>query len=113
MFFLTSGIRDDLLTSRIEYDRSHIFSDEVQVKMFYLEIFADASLILQFLYYRHRVSVVNNVCCLGFIFVLTCSPVIINFYRPSSVALLNSVGCFLNDVYVFESFLSVPHLVAI
>ena len=56
--------------------------------------------------------VVNNVCCLIFIFVLSSSPNIINFHRPSVVALTYCVGCLLDDVYVFESFLSLHHLVA-
>ena len=48
--------------------------------------------------------VVNNICCLIFIIVLTSSPIINNFHLAYSVALLYSIGCLLNDMYVFESF---------
>ena len=39
-------------------------------------------------------------------------PINNKFYRPSKVALLNSVNVLLNAMYVFERFLSLPHLVA-
>ena len=65
-----------------------------------------------FFYYKHRVLVVISVCCLIFIIVLSSNPIINEFHRPSSVALLYYIGCLLNDVYVFESFLSLHHLVA-
>ena len=56
--------------------------------------------------------VVNNVFCFIFIFVLSSSHIINNVHRPSRVALFYSIGCLWNDMYVFESFLSVHHLVA-
>ena len=49
--------------------------------------------------------VVNNVCSLIFIIVFSSSPIINNFQSLSSVALSYFIGCLLNAVYVFESFL--------
>ena len=46
-----------------------------------------------FIYYRHRVLVLNNVSCLIIIFVLSSSPIMNNVHRPSRVALLYSIGC--------------------
>ena len=43
--------------------------------------------------------------------VFSSSP-ISNFHRPSKVALFYSISGLLNDMYVFDSFLSLPHLVA-
>ena len=63
------------------------------------------------LYFRHRVLVVNNVCCLIF-FIVFSSLFINNFHRPSSVALFYFIGCLLIEMYVFESFLSLHHLFA-
>ena len=47
-----------------------------------------------------------------FIFVPSSSPIIKYFHEPSSVAFSYCIGCLLNDVYVFESCLSLHHLVA-
>ena len=55
--------------------------------------------------------VVNIVCCLDFLIVLSSSP-INNFRWHSSVALSHFIGCLYNDVYDFECFLSLHHLVA-
>ena len=55
---------------------------------------------------------VSNICCLIFIIVLSSSPVINNVNRPSMVTLLYSIGCIWSDMYGFESFLSLHHLVA-
>ena len=65
-----------------------------------------------FFFIRHRVLIANNVCCLIFIIAFSSSPIIKTFYRPSSQTLLYSIGCLFNDMYVFESFLSLRHLVA-
>ena len=46
------------------------------------------------------------------IFIFSSSPIINNFHRPRGVALSYFIGCLLNDVYVFESFLSFHLLVA-
>ena len=73
---------------------------------------SDASLIFFMIFFIIDILVVNNVCFLIFIIVLSSSPNINNFHRPSSVALSYFIGCFLNDVYVFESFLYLHHLVA-
>ena len=103
---------DFLLFSRIG-DRPHMFSKEVEVKLFCFGLYLmRVWFCYDFFYYRLRVLVVNNVCDLIFIIVLSISPIFNNFYRPSSVALLYFIGCLLNDVYVFESFLSLHHLVA-
>ena len=65
-----------------------------------------------FIYYRNRVFVVTNVCCLIFSIVLSSNHIINNVHRPSRVALLYSIGCLWNNLYVFESFLSLHHLEA-
>ena len=39
-----------------------------------------------------------------FIIVCSNSPIINNVHRPSSVALLYSIGCLLNDMYIFKVF---------
>ena len=54
--------------------------------------------------------VVGNL--LLFIIVLSSSSIIKNVHRPSRVALLYFIGCLWNDMYVFESFLSLHHLLA-
>ena len=46
----------------------------------------------------------NNVRCLIFIIFLTSNPIINKIHRPSSEALLYSICCLLNDMYVCESF---------
>ena len=53
-----------------------------------------------------------SVCCWMFIIVLSSNPNVDNVHRRSSVSLLYSIGCLLNDMYVFEFFLSLHHLVA-
>ena len=53
-----------------------------------------------------------NVCSIIFIIVISSSPINNKFYRPFSVALLYSNYGLLSDMYVFETFLSVHHLVA-
>ena len=68
----------------------------------FVEVLSNASLILlSFFYCRHQVVVVNNVYFLNFI-VFFSSSIIKNFHWPSSVALLYSIGCLLNDMYVFD-----------
>ena len=47
-----------------------------------------------------------------FIIVLSSSSIIKNVHRPSKVALFYFIGCLWNDMYVFESFLSLHHLLA-
>ena len=54
--------------------------------------------------------VVGNL--LLFIIVLSSSSIIKNVHRPSRVALLYFIGCLWNDMFVFESFLSLHHLLA-
>ena len=75
-------------------------------------MFIIIDLVIIFLLEFIIVLVVNNCCYLIFIFVFSSIPVINNLHRPSSVALLYFIGCLLNDVYVFESFLSLHDLVA-
>ena len=62
--------------------------------------------------FRYRVLVVNDVCCLIFIIVLSSRSTINHVHRPYSVALLYLIGSLLNDVNVFESFLPLHHLLA-
>ena len=60
----------------------------------------------------HRVLVVNNVCYLILIMVFSSTPIHKNFDRQSNVAFFYSINELLNDMYVFESFLSLHFLVA-
>ena len=47
-----------------------------------------------------------------FLIVFSGSPIINNVHWPPGMALLYSIGCLLNDMYVFESFLPLHFLVA-
>ena len=47
----------------------------------------------------------------GFFFVFPSKLITNNFHWPSGIALFYSIGCLLNDMYVFESFLSLHRLV--
>ena len=76
-------------------------------------VLSDSSLILLRFYLLYLVLVVNACYLKFFLFiVLSSSPIINNVHQPSRVALLFFIGCLWNDMYVFESFLSLHHLVA-
>ena len=74
-------------------------------------LFLILDLVIIFIIDFIRVLVVKNVGYLSFIFVFPSTPLINNFHQPSSVASY-FIGCLLDDLYVFESFLSLHHLVA-